>query len=825
MRLRDLSIERKFFLVIVPLCLIPTALLMTLFIQGSHHAMRIMVGQTLAEKTDEFRYSFDRYLESRLAQFQQLVADLDADADTQDLLVLGQKLGEHSLADMLIFADGKGVQVHVINNSSVAAGVRHHIDLTRYELWARESPPPPDGALTDLRISLPGYLTPVVLAEVAFPVGDNAVVVLVTDAPEFVRQFLQTRPIPPDFLVAFSSSGNTIFRKEPQPSDYAEQLSPNPFISTPETHWRELFINGRAFIFAHAASHIMRQRTWPAASGWYFVMNTDLAPYMESQSSLVWLTVLVALAMILVLMAVSTWLGRLIVRPLHVLKQQAGQLAAGNLNVRAPADRRDEIGELAGTFNRMAAQLQRTYGELERRLAENRLRTEHINAINEIAHASLQAQDVSQIFVHLTRDLRRIVPFDAIWLCRYDAGDRFMRLMEIHPPHLRELPPDGRIPLANSLHGAVMEHGETLRAEIGPHQRADFFETCMFAAEGYQSYLLAPLPSRQGIAGVFGLASTSPDVFTAELAEVISSLAGAIGIALEQSEAFEQLSRFAGELERKVMERTEELHQTRLKLTQAEKYFALGRLAANLAHEINNPLGIIKNYLQLVSDTLQQTGGGRRSTDPNIGHIQIINEEVDRIAKLVRNLLDLHRPVEQNIQPVDINRMIDEILALLEESLRSQSIRVERRPGALTRHPLISPDLMRQVLINVIRNSQDAMEDGGTLTVETGQRTDASGTAEELVIRIIDTGCGIAPEHISQVFDPFFTTKPQDRGTGLGLCVSYSIMHLYDGNIEIASTPGKGTTVTLTLPLHRGNAATVSTSGARLSPAAPGEGD
>jgi signal transduction histidine kinase len=174
---------------------------------------------------------------------------------------------------------------------------------------------------------------------------------------------------------------------------------------------------------------------------------------------------------------------------------------------------------------------------------------------------------------------------------------------------------------------------------------------------------------------------------------------------------------------------------------------------------------------------------------------------------MIRQMINLHRPEEQAIQPVDINGLIEDVLTLLDQELEAQGIRVTREldPGLPT--PLGSPDLVRQVLINLIRNAQDAMEEsGGTLTVRTSVQTQWSDGAEheQLRIRVADTGCGIPPEHLSQIFDPFFTTKPPEKGTGLGLCVSYSIVSMYRGTIDVESRVGGGTAVVVTLPVESG---------------------
>ncbi|MBI1784474.1 HAMP domain-containing protein [Candidatus Sumerlaeota bacterium] len=272
--------------------------------------------------------------------------------------------------------------------------------------------------------------------------------------------------------------------------------------------------------------------------------------------------------------------------------------------------------------------------------------------------------------------------------------------------------------------------------------------------------------------------------------------------------SYERITKFNQELEQKVEARTADLAHANQKLVQTEKYAATGRLAANLAHEINNPLGIIKNYLHIVTLAMQRVGGGRRASDPNLDHVKIINEELDRIARIVRQLLDLHRPVEQRVVDTDINAMLRDILTLVEKGCSKGKIEIKTELEENLPHLMVSPDLIRQVCINLIQNAQDAMESkggGGALTVKTRSQTawDNGKYVKVVCISVTDTGGGIKPEDIGRIFDPFFTTKAADKGTGLGLSVSYGIVQMYCGSIEAFSEPGKGTTMMVSIPVDQ----------------------
>ncbi len=284
----------------------------------------------------------------------------------------------------------------------------------------------------------------------------------------------------------------------------------------------------------------------------------------------------------------------------------------------------------------------------------------------------------------------------------------------------------------------------------------------------------------------------------------IHDLADAFNAMAEKLRASrDQIMGFNKELEQKIEERTRELARANQVLLQTEKHAATGRLAANLAHEINNPLGIIKNYLRLVTDAMTHAGGGRRASDPNLDRIKVINEELDRIARIVRQLLDLHRPVEHGVAETDLNSLLEEIVALMEKGLAKENIKIEREYERNLPRLMVAPDLMRQAFLNLLRNANDAMENGGTLTIKTETRSIRVDGKDHpaVAVSITDTGCGIPRENLDRIFDPFFTTKSAEKGTGLGLAVSYGIARMYQGTIEVATEPGKGTTFTVTLPL------------------------
>jgi signal transduction histidine kinase len=245
----------------------------------------------------------------------------------------------------------------------------------------------------------------------------------------------------------------------------------------------------------------------------------------------------------------------------------------------------------------------------------------------------------------------------------------------------------------------------------------------------------------------------------------------------------EQLQRRGEELS----ERVNQLRRLQAQLMQSERMAATGELAAQIAHEINNPLGIIKNYVGIAKMLMPED-------DQNRENLKIVDQEINRIAGIVRRLLKFAKPGSEELQSVQINQILEELLALLRGQLFRRKIEVSLELSDNLPEVSTSTDQMRQVFLNLIKNAEDAMPEGGTLVVRTRYK---KGHVE---VEIGDSGCGIPPEDIKNIFEPFYTTKGV-KGTGLGLSVSYGIIKNYNGEIDVESEPGVGTTFRIQLPV------------------------
>lgn len=222
-------------------------------------------------------------------------------------------------------------------------------------------------------------------------------------------------------------------------------------------------------------------------------------------------------------------------------------------------------------------------------------------------------------------------------------------------------------------------------------------------------------------------------------------------------------------------------------LQQSDKLSSIGLLAAGVAHEVNTPLTGISSYAQMLMQQVPET-------DPRHALLEKIYRQTSRASAIVNNLLNFSRVTDARFGDVDVNRVLDDTIQLLEAQLRNTNIKVLRNYAEDLPHAPGSAPKLQQVFMNLIVNARDAMPEGGRLEIST------EAADQAVIISFRDTGVGISPENLARIYDPFFTTKLIGEGTGLGLAVSYGIIQDHGGHIAVESKPGAGSVFQITLP-------------------------
>lgn len=233
----------------------------------------------------------------------------------------------------------------------------------------------------------------------------------------------------------------------------------------------------------------------------------------------------------------------------------------------------------------------------------------------------------------------------------------------------------------------------------------------------------------------------------------------------------------------------ERVRTAQMQIIRAEKLASLGRLAAGVAHELNNPLTGVLTFAHLVANKLPSDSQERAD-------LEVVISETNRCAKIIRDLLQFSRESQADRKPENVNLVVRQMLAILQPQAQFQNIEVRLRLDESLPPIVADSAQLKQVFMNILMNAAEAMGAGGVLTVETSKRDRAA------VVAFADTGCGIPSEILGKIFDPFFTTKEPGKGTGLGLAVSLKLVENHGGTIEVDSTVGTGSTFRVILPLN-----------------------
>jgi len=245
-------------------------------------------------------------------------------------------------------------------------------------------------------------------------------------------------------------------------------------------------------------------------------------------------------------------------------------------------------------------------------------------------------------------------------------------------------------------------------------------------------------------------------------------------------------------LYKEVVETHNSLKESQQQLIQAEKLTSLGQLAASIAHEINNPLGSILVYTQLLIRQLNEEQFVKSKFTENLKRIE---SETAYSGKLVKNLLDFARQSPPSLSLTNLNQVIEDAYPLVEHSAELNKVTVIKKFDLKLPEVMADKNQLKQVFTNLMLNAVQAMPKGGHLEITT------SGKKKNILIEVNDSGSGIRKEHLDKLFTPFFTTKDEAMGVGLGLSVAYGIVKRHGGQIEVKTRAGKGTTFKVTLPV------------------------
>ena len=406
--------------------------------------------------------------------------------------------------------------------------------------------------------------------------------------------------------------------------------------------------------------------------------------------------------------------------------------------------------------------------------AATRKRTNQLAALNEVGRVVISTLDLDEVLRLAMQSINQIIEAEAGSLLLLDeTTSELVFRMSLHGDLRQDAPLT--LQIGQGIAGWVVKEGQPL---LVPDVSADP-RHLKEAAEKFglecRSILCVPLVIRDHVIGAIELINKLGGEFTGEDVELLNSMAATVAIALENARLYTELAEFARELEK-----------SQAQLVTAEKLAATGRLAASLAHEINNPLQAIHNSLHLMLTFPLEPDEQRE-------YLKMANEEVRRLIDMVTRILEFARRPQREMKPTSVNEVIEKVLALANKYLQHRHVTLRRDLAPDLPAALAAPDELGQVFLNLVLNAVDAMPDGGTLHVSSRLTDDG-----RLAMSFSDTGHGILPEYCDHIFEPFFSTKKE--GTGLGLSVSCGTIKRHAGEITFQSTVERGTTFTVWLP-------------------------
>lgn len=412
---------------------------------------------------------------------------------------------------------------------------------------------------------------------------------------------------------------------------------------------------------------------------------------------------------------------------------------------------------------------------VRRAVEKSRFRS-RLAALNRATQAMIATLDPDEVLTLAMAEARTMLEAEATAIFLLDSAGDILRLAAAAGA-ASDVPIGARTPADAGIAGWVAQHAQPVL--VGDAQSDPRYDHQVDGLAGPDtcSLLAMPLKYRDATIGTIEAANKAGG-FDEHDRELLSTLAGSTAIAIENARLYQA--------ERELRKLVE---QSQTQLVQTEKLAATGRLAASLAHEINNPLQAIHNSLQLILSF-------QLEADEQHEYLQIAEEEIERLMGLVASILEFARPPSQEMRTTNLNEIIERVLALTGKYLQHRRVAVRRDLASDLPRVLAAPDELEQVFLNLVLNAVDAMPEGGTLRVASHLAADG-----RLAVAFSDTGHGIAPELLEHIFEPFFSTR--EGGTGLGLTVSYGIVRRHGGELTVQSTMGEGTTFTVWLPAPR----------------------
>ncbi|MBI4824356.1 MAG: HAMP domain-containing protein [Nitrospirae bacterium] len=460
-------------------------------------------------------------------------------------------------------------------------------------------------------------------------------------------------------------------------------------------------------------------------------------------------------------LAIAITMTRQITEPIYELVNATRKIKSGDLGYATSYKGKGEFGELIASFNDMSKSLM----ENNQTIMHNLHNLSNLYSVTLTFHAITNEAD---IYRELSYGVAELIGAEQCGIMLLE-GDNF-----IHMSPAVGLNDDELKSLTVSRESLMRLYGPTQKRAFMLNDNIEASPTSETDGRlGVRNLMFVWVRHKGEVMGAIRIANKIEGGFSEEDIRLLAILANNVSVAIENARLYESLR-----------SQMQELKKTQEDLVQAAKLAAIGELASNVAHEINNPLTSILGYAELLREESDLSGVLR--------DIEIIEKESLRARDIVHQLLEFSRKRALSMEMVKINSILKDVIGLVSIQLKDTKIKIMESYGDI---PLIEGDAnqLKQVFLNIINNAIFALQDEGVLEISTYSKQD------NIYITISDTGKGIPKEIMSRLFEPFFTTK-KEKGTGLGLSISYKIVQSHNGRIEVESEENKGSKFTVILP-------------------------
>jgi signal transduction histidine kinase len=407
-------------------------------------------------------------------------------------------------------------------------------------------------------------------------------------------------------------------------------------------------------------------------------------------------------------------------------------------------------------------------------------------ALNTISKTVISNLNIDELLNITMNKILETGESDSVMIYLLDDGEKILKLVAhrglsagfINNSLIRSRKP------GNGVLWQALLDGET--KVVNHTQESTASHENLLAEEGLQSTAYIPLITKGSSMGVICVSSRTPYNFSTEFVEFLTAIGNHIGIALDNANLYKIIK-----------EAYQDLKEAQEQVVWTGKLASLGKLAATIAHEINNPLAGVLNYVRLILKMLARNHFSHEKLEDVSQYLKLVESEITRCSEIVKDLLAFARRTKITIESNTIKDIINKTLNLISHDLGMKEIQLKK--NIAPNLPKVKCDFkqIQQVLLNLMYNASEAMSNGGILTVSANR---AAGAKSFLEVVISDTGCGIAKEDMENIFEPFFTTKEEEKGVGLGLSVVYGIIAKHNGTITVDSEPGKGSAFKVRLP-------------------------